>query len=177
MRRMLLALGLIFAARNVTTAQSATAPMLTAAFLFNFARFTEWPVDAPQEGPLTICVSGDPLVMTALERIVKGRPVAGRDVAAASVSEGGWRGCHVLYFSGLDDGQSQQIIDEVKGMPVLTVSDGDRFAEKGGIVGLFVDGGKIRFRINTEAADRARLHLSSRVLILATLVKDAIPNH
>ena len=175
MRRILLAVGLIFAACGVTTAQSATAPMLTAAFLFNFARFTEWPADAPQEGPLTICVSGDPDVVSALERIVKGRPVGGRDVAAASVSGGGWRSCHVLYSTGLDDRHSQQIIDELKGVPVLTVSDRERFAEQGGIVGLFVDGGKIRFRINTEAAERARLHLSSRVLILATLVKDEAP--
>jgi hypothetical protein len=170
-RRVLLAVGLTFVTCDVTTAQSVTAPMLTAALLFNFARFTEWPADAPQEGPLTICVSGDPIVRSALEQIVKGRPVGGRDVTAVSVSGGGWRACHMLYSTGLDARRSQQILDELKGVPVLTVSDRDRFAEQGGIVGLFVDGSKIRFRINTEAADRARLHLSSRILILATLVK------
>jgi hypothetical protein len=61
----------------------------------------------------------------------------------------------------------------LKGAPVLTVSDREWFAEAGGIVGLVVDAGKIWFKINTDAAERARLHLSSRVLILATLVKDA----
>jgi hypothetical protein len=169
-RRVLLAAGLIFVACDVTTAQSATVPMLTAAFLFNFAKFTVWPADAPQKGPLTICVSGDPEVVSALEGIVKGRPVGGREVTAASVSGGGWRACHMLYSTRLDARQSQQIIDELKGLPVLTVSDRDRFTEQGGMVGLFVDGTKLRFSINTEAADRSRLHFSSRVLVLATSV-------
>ncbi len=171
-RRILLAVGLIFVACDVTTAQSATAPMVTAAFLFNFAKFTEWPADAPQQGPLTICVSGDPIVMSALEQIVKGRPLAGRDVAATSVSRDGWRTCHVLYLTGLDAGRSQQIVDELKGAPVLTVSDREGFVEKGGMVVLVLDGGKIRFTINTDAAERARLRLSSRVLVLATVVRD-----
>jgi YfiR/HmsC-like len=170
--RLLLAAGLTLAASGVTTAQSATGAVLTAAFLFNFAKFTEWPADAPKEGPLTICVSGDPDVVSALERIVKGRPLAGRDVAASNVPDGDWRSCHVLFLTGLDAGHSQRIVDELKGVPVLTVSDRERFAEAGGIVGLVVDAGKIRFKINTDAAERAHLHLSSRVLILATIVKD-----
>jgi hypothetical protein len=171
LRRLLLAAGLTVAACTVTTAQSATAAVLTAAFLFNFAKFTEWPADAPRDGPITICVAGDPDVVSALERIVRGRPLAGRDVAASNVS-GGWRGCHVLYLTGLDAAHSQRIVDELKGAPVLTVSDREGFTEQGGIVGLVADGGKIRFKINTDAAERARLRLSSRVLILATVVKD-----
>jgi hypothetical protein len=170
-RRVLLAAGLIFVSCDVTTAQSASAPMLTAAFLFNFAKFTVWPADAPQNGPLTICVSGDPIVVGALQKIVKGRPVGGRDVTAASVSSG-WRACHVLYSTGLDASHSQQIIDELKGVPVLTVSDRERFTEQGGMVRLFADGSRLRFSINTEAADRSRLHFSSRVLVLATRVGD-----
>jgi hypothetical protein len=100
--------------------------------------------------------------VSALERIVQGRPLAGRDVAASSVSGGDWRSCHVLFLTGLDAARSQRIVDELKGAPVLTVSDRERFAEAGGIVGLVVDAGKIRFKINTDAAERARLHLSSR---------------
>jgi hypothetical protein len=170
-RRLFLVADLTVAVCGVTTAQSATAPVLTAAFLFNFAKFTEWPAEAPHDGPLTICVAGDPDVVSALERIVRGRPLAGRDVAALNVS-GGWRSCHVLYLTGLDAGRSQRIVDELKGAPVLTVSDREGFTEQGGIVGLVADGGKIRFKINTDAAERARLRLSSRVLSLATVVKD-----
>ena len=122
-----------------------------------------------------ICVSGDRGIVSALARIVQGRPLAGRDVAASNVS-GGWRDCHVLYLTGLDAEHSRRILDELKGAPVLTVGDGDRFAEQGGIVGLVVEGNKIRFRINTDAADRARIRLSSKVLILATLVTGEATN-
>jgi hypothetical protein len=55
---------------------------------------------------------------------------------------------------------------------VLTVSDRDQFAQSGGMVGLFVEGGKMRFAINVEAAQRARLRFSSRLPALAKRVKE-----
>ena len=57
-------------------------------------------------------------------------------------------------------------------LPVLTVGDGKGFSHAGGIIELFVEGGKMRFAINMDAAERAGLHLSSRLLGLAKVVRD-----
>jgi hypothetical protein len=78
----------------------------------------------------------------------------------------------VLYLTGVDAKRGQQIVDELKSAPVLTVSDGEVFATNGGIAGLFVEQGKMRFAINVEAAQHARVRISSRLLSLAKIVKD-----
>ena len=153
-------------------AQTASAPALKAAFVYNFATFAEWPADATPPGPLTICVLGDEVIAGALEGTVKGRAIGGRAVVVSRVKSDALLACHVLYLTGFDAKRSQEIIDGLRNAPVLTVSDQHRFAEAGGIAGMFVQDGKMRFAINVEAAQRARLHLSSRLLSLATIVKD-----
>ena len=163
--------GLLLAAAPVG-AQSASAPALKAAFLYNFAKFAEWPVDAQASGPIAICVLGDAAVADALDATVQGKTIDGREVAVVRAKPDGLRACHLLYVSGLDQRRSQQIVDELKAAPVMTVSDRDRFAESGGVAAFFVEGGKMRFAINLDAAQRARLRISSRLLNLAKLVKD-----
>ena len=56
-------------------------------------------------------------------------------------------------------------------LPVLTVSDGKGFSQSGGIIELYIDDGRIRFAINVDAADHAGVHLSSRLLGLAKIVR------
>ena len=154
------------------TAQTASAPALKAAFVYNFAKFAEWPADAGKAGPLTICVLGDLQIANELESTIKGRTIDGREVLVVRIQPEGVRVCHVLYVSGFDAKRWQQIIDDLKNAPVLTVGDADHFAEGGGIAGLFIDDGRVRFAVNVEAAKRARLQISSRLLSLAKLVKD-----
>ena len=153
-------------------AQSASEPVLKAAFLYNFAKFAEWPGDAAPVDPLTICVHGDAAIADALDETVKGRTVDGRKTAVVRVKPDGFRACHVLYLAGLSPKRGQEIVDELKGAPVLTVSDREQFARSGGIAALFVEQGRMRFAINVEAAQRCRLRISSRLLSLAKIVKD-----
>ena len=148
-----------------------TPPALKAAFLYNFAKFAEWPADS-LSGPLTLCVLGDPAVAGALEETAKGRPIDGRDIVVSRVKSGGLHGCHLLYVPGADAKRAAQILDEVKGAAVFTVGDRNQFPEAGGVAGFFVDGVKMRFAINIDAAQRARLRISSRLLSLAKVVKE-----
>jgi hypothetical protein len=60
----------------------------------------------------------------------------------------------------------------VRGLPILTISDGEDFARLGGIAHIFVETGKMRFALNLELAKRSRLQLSSKLLALATRVYD-----
>jgi hypothetical protein len=171
--RCLSATGLMLGLMSVTLlAQSASEPALKAAFLYNFARFAEWPADAAPAGALTICVTGDAAVADALDGTVKGRTIDGREVGVSRVKPDGFRACHVLYVTGVDEKRARQILDDLKDAPVLTVSDGEAFARNGGVAGLFVEQGKMRFAINVWAAQHVRLRISSRLLSLAKIVKD-----
>ena len=82
--------------------------------------------------------------------------------------------CHVLYLAGGDLKRSTEVVGTLKGVFVLTVSDTARFAQTGGMVELFVEDGRMRFAVNVDALQRARVRLSSRVLTLAKIVRDGV---
>jgi hypothetical protein len=147
---------------------------LKSAFLFNFARFTEWPAETlPAEATVSACVLGDQAVGDALARAVKGKQIAGRPVAVTNIAAGAsLPPCHVLYLSGADHAAIGSVMAALRNRPVLTVSDAEAFTKRGGIIQFFVEGGKMRFRINTRSARRARLLLSSRLLALAEVVEE-----
>jgi hypothetical protein len=161
-------------AGSFARAQDVTEPSLKAAFVYNFAKFTEWPQDV-LAGPATFnaCVLGDGPISDALERSVKGRQLGGRAIAVMRVApESLLKSCHLLYIAGLKPAQLAAVVESIRGVPVLTISDIDDFARVGGIAHVFVENGKMRFDLNHEAAKRARLQLSSKLLVLAARVLD-----
>jgi hypothetical protein len=157
-----------------TGAQTATAPELKAAFLYNFAKFTEWPPDVlPPGTPLVLCVASDSHVHEALEAITRGRDVEGHPVVVRKVdAREEFQSCHLLYVDDLNTKRAGQLVERLKGAPVLSVSDFQRFAQLGGSAHLFVEDGRMRFAVNLEATQRTKLRLSSRLLSLAQIVKD-----
>jgi hypothetical protein len=155
-------------------AQALTAPDLKAAFLATFPKFTEWPDASGASGPLSFCVLDDKIMAAALQAILAAHGEQPRPSSVRIVKlDPSIRSCHLLYVGTLDPKQSAQLFETVKGAPVFTVGDGATFAASGGIAQFRVDRGRVRFAINVAAARRARLVLSSRLLSLATLVKDA----
>jgi hypothetical protein len=170
---MVIAAGLATSVSTVS-AQGATAPELTAAFLVNFVKFTTWPESAlALDAPIALCVAGNDRVAVELETQTASLTIGGHPVAIRSVKHGSAiTACHVFYVSDLDGKHVDQMLREAANQPILTVSDAKRFAERGGIAGFFVEQGKMRFAVNTAAADRARLRISSKLLSLSKIVKD-----
>lgn len=164
---------LLFCA-STSLGQDVTEVTLKAAFLYNFAKFTEWPQEAlPAAAPLVACVIGDQAVGNALQQTARGRLVSGHAISVARVTlEGPWPSCHLLYVSGVAVKQAAEVAAALRGAPVLTISDLDEFARLGGIAQFFVENGKMRFGINLASAKRSRLQLSSKLLALAELVDD-----
>ena len=155
------------------SAQTMTQPTLRAAFLFNFTKFVEWPANSSDGGPLSVCILDDAAVEESLAELLDGAPIAGRPVTLVRGARSRpLRGCHVLYVGDPEQARVSATLDELKSAPILTVGDGDKVARGGGMIGLFVEGGRMRFAINPDAVQRAGLHLSSRLLSLAKIVKE-----
>lgn len=166
-------LGIVLLGR-AAVAQDVTEPALKAAFIYNFAKFTEWPPDVLSgAAPFSACVLGDESISDALERSVKGRLLSGREISVSRVThDAPLRSCHLLYISGVTAVQAGAILAVVRGAPVLTISDLDDVARLGGIAHMFVENGKMRFDLNLELARRSRLQLSSKLLVLAARVHE-----
>ena len=160
---------------SAATAQDVTESSLKAAFIHNFVKFTEWPPEVlPPAAPLAACVLADTAFSEVLGNYVKGHPVDGHDIVVSNIAaDSKTRACHLLYVSGITARQASQVVAGLNAAPVLTLGDVDEFARVGGMAQLYVENGRIRFRINLDNTTRCRLRFSSRLLALATLVKDA----
>jgi hypothetical protein len=170
-RTFALLLAAAFLATPALEAQGVTQPALKAAFLLNFAKFVEWPAETPAS--LTLCVADDSAVEDALGQLVSGGVGGGRPVAVLkNPRTRTLRICHLLYLTDSDPARLALALDEVKGARILTVGDGDQFVRTGGMIGLFLEDGRMRFAINPDAAQRAGVRLSSRLLSLAKIVKE-----
>ena len=144
---------------------------LKAAFLFNFAKFTEWPGLSPRDD-IVYCVVGDDSVASALSKTVRGQQIAGRRLQVRTrVNASAWAACHVLFVSESHREHTAASLAVLRTAPVLTVSDANGFADAEGISELEVESGRMRFAINVPAAERAGLRLSSRLLSLARVVR------
>lgn len=141
-----------------------------AAFLFNFAKFVEWPAGAfaGERAPLTICVFGDDPFGRSLDAVVQGERVGERGLAVERPERiGDLDGCHVLFVSGSERERLPEVLARVEEEPVLTVGDADGFLRAGGIINFILEGSKVRFLINQEAAERSGLRISSKLMRLA----------
>jgi hypothetical protein len=154
--------------RGVAFAQDVTEPALKAAFIYNFARFTTWPTDAPAGDTFVICVLNDGAVAEALRRAVTGKSLTDRPITVTVVASAApKRTCRVLYMAGLPVADVATVVSDLKEAPVLTISSIDGFASAGGMTQFFFEHGQLRFRIHLESAKRAGLQISSRLLIMA----------
>jgi hypothetical protein len=158
-------------------AQSASAPSLKAAFLVNFAKFVAWPAEAlAADATITFCVEGDTRVADALDALAAQHPLGAHEMRVVRLkADVPSRDCHLLFVQGLGAKQSIELLQQLKGATVFTVGDEEPFAELGGVANFFVEGSRMRFAVNLQSAQRAHVQLSSRLLALAKIVKDA-PN-
>lgn len=146
---------------------------IKAAFLFNFAKFIEWPPIPGNDGPLVLCVLGRDAFAATLEHTVQNKRVNGRPLVVkhlAGPQES--KGCQVVFFCGNDKNRLKQLLDSLPSTSILTVGEADQFAQRGGMINFVKDANRLRFDINVDAASRAGIRISSRLLQLARIVRD-----
>jgi hypothetical protein len=144
-----------------------------AAFVFNFAKFVDWPAGTwtTADSTFQVCVlGGDPfgpvLDETLAGKVIDGHAVEVRRLTAARSVQS----CAVLFVGISKPRELTSVLNRVRNMPMLTVGEGREFAESGGMIGMFVEGDHVRFAINTDAAAAAHLAISSRLLQLAEII-------
>jgi hypothetical protein len=160
--------------RSLAAQSAATSEYeVKAAFLFHFAQFVDWPDGTFPEAnsPLVYCTVGEDPFHGALEASLLGKQMGGHGFQvrhAKQISE--IQGCHVLFIGDGEKRQLASVLANVKGSPVLTVGESERFVNDGGMIGFCLEENKIRFEINLESAEKAQLRISAKLLALAKIV-------
>jgi len=143
--------------------------LVKAAFLYNFAKFTEWPNAAYANGaaPLRVCVLGRDPFGTALETI-DGKRIKQRLVATLRILRLDQASrCQILYISASERDRLGAILAQLARAPILTVTDLPGLDSPGAIINFQTVADKVRFGIDTDHADLAGLSFSSKLLSLA----------
>jgi uncharacterized protein DUF4154 len=148
---------------------------IKAAFLCNFTKFVEWPSSAYSDSraPLQLCILGRDPFGSALQQVIADRSPNARPLLVRHLRRSEeFRTCQVLFISSSEWTSAPRIFKSLEGASVLTVGDADHFAEKGGVIELFLVNKQIRLVINPAAASRGGLHISSKLLALAQIVSN-----
>ena len=149
----------------------ATESQVKAAYLYNFTKFARWPADTAAGEHFTICILGRDPFGRVLDATVAGESVDGKTVTVRRFTAAGdASGCRILYIARSQETELAQLLPQVR-PGTLTVSDIDRFAERGGIIRFVNDGNRVRFEVNLSAAEHAGLVLSSELLKVAINVR------
>jgi len=161
--------GMAILIRGIAYTQGPSEYQMKAAFLYNFAKFVEWPaISGKQASPIALCVLGKDPFDGELARAVEGKNVDGRPFTTRRISEAGAaQSCQVLFVSASEAGRAAEIMKKIAGFSVLTVGDTDQLWENGVMITFLMDRQRVRFRINQGAAERASLKISSKLLSLA----------
>ena len=178
MRRLVLAVVTVaallpHAARPAQPSDVSRADQLTAAYLINFAKFVEWPATTTST-VLTMCIEGADGVRGALlshsgEKLFGHRSLTLRAIRPGESADG----CDVLFIDGHLTALAH-LPAPAPGAPprsMLTIGDQPEFAHHGGVIELFTQDNRLRFKVNVGNAKRAGLHISSSLLELASSVE------
>jgi len=146
---------------------------IKALFLYNFLNFVDWPVDSSiySSPTINVCIIGDDPFEDALDNIrnetVKGKKLSIRFYRPQDEPEG----CHLLFIPASEKNHAGHILRPVKESNVLTVGDTEEVGRHGAVISFFIEQKKVRFAINIEAARRAGIKISAKLLKLAKIIK------
>lgn len=151
--------------------------LLMAAFIYNFALFTQWPeTDTPDAkgAPFALCIAGEDALVESISRlkgkIIKGRPLVIQSFKDAQNATPVSKKCQLLYVARSEKKNLFNLLKTVRGQSVMTLSELPQFADTGGVVELYRENGRIRFMINLTVARKVGLEISPNLLKLATSV-------
>ena len=169
------ATALLLGAGAVAQTPSASEYQVKAVLIFNFAQFVIWPATAPDsQASVVVCIVGDDPFGNVIDETLRGERVGGRSFEVRRFRDvANIPPCEVLFISRSDAQRVGGIITDLRNRPTLTVSDAADFAKLGGMIQFVTERNRVRLKINLQAAQDAKLTISSKLLRVAEIVRSS----
>ncbi len=150
-----------------------------AAYLYNFSQFVRWPKNsfASDDSPFIIGIVGEDPFGETLTQAVNTKTVLGHPLAVKHFGSfdpqrvAAMAKCQILFIAYSEKEQLMEIMKGLAGAKTLTVSEIENFPLKGGAIQFDQVGQRITITLNTGAAKKAGLSISSQLLQVAKLYK------
>jgi hypothetical protein len=146
---------------------------IKAAYIFNFAKFIQWP-GSPQNDTLILGLYKTDPFGIVLDKTMQGRKAQGKSWKILRINKmQDISKCNILFISELGKYETLQILEYTKNKPILTIGDEMLgFCEMGGIVNFTPQFSEQQFEINNEAASLQRITISPKLLLLAKIISN-----
>ncbi len=141
-----------------------------AAYIYNFVKFVDWPEGtfSSSGAPIIIGIAGDDEFGTLLGTVVKNKTIQDHPIRINLIKKpADFRNCQLLFVSASELKKSQKILEELRGSPVITVTETDSGSPAKGMINIFIEGDKLQFEIDSERAEKSSLQFSSKLLRLS----------
>jgi hypothetical protein len=179
-RRSLLLAALLPVALLVGAKAEAQAVMdesqVKAMFVYNFLKFVEWPVDvaAGAKDPFVVLIIGEGATADATEHFLESKTIGERLLVVRRIRwDQSLTGARAAFVVERDAKKLHHILDAAAAAGILTIGEGESFTTRGGVIGLLVEDRKVRFDVDTTAAQNAGLRVSSKLLALTRVVRSS----
>ena len=149
---------------------------IKAAFVYNFLKFVDWPEAAAHRAdePVVVAIVGEGTTAEAVATFLAARHVGDRPIVIRRLLwDQSLAGVNAVFVSEGDPKKLRRLLDAAATAAVLSIGESPNFASRGGVIGLLVEERRVRFDIDTDAADAAGLHVSSKLLALCRVIRSA----
>ncbi len=164
----LLVTAVLLPAASAQRTKAADGRELKVAFIYNFALFAEWPAEVGST--LRLCLYGVDPFGPALDAL-QGRLANARVIELNRRQKGqSLKDCQLAFLSDPLNTDGTRVLDELRGLPVLTVADSPGAVHLGVALNMVEANGRLGFEVNLNTARAARLKISSKLLQLASEV-------
>ena len=147
-----------------------------AMFVYNFLKFVEWPADTSvgAKDPFIVLIIGEGATADATERFLESKTIGDRPLVVRRVRwDQSLTGARAAFIVEQDAKKLRRVLEAAATAGVLTIGEGESFTTRGGVIGLLVEDRKVRFDVDTTAAQVAGLRVSSKLLALTHAVRSS----
>jgi uncharacterized protein DUF4154 len=165
----LLLSGFIYSNMCIANENESLEVKLKAAYIYNFLRFVEWPVN--DDLNTNICVYGVKenyrSAFNSMSSLSKNSKKL--DIKLLSVNEelNSLKFCQIIFITDKAEYKNKEILNHTKDSNSLTIGESPDFIQEGGMINFVRVKDKVKFEINIDAAKAADLKIPSKVLRIA----------
>jgi hypothetical protein len=146
-----------------------------AMFVYNFLKFVEWPAESRRPGvPFVVLIIGDGPTADATEQFLESKTIGEQKIFVRRTRwDQSLEGARAVFVLESDGKRLHRILDAAASASVLSIGEGEGFTTRGGVISLLVEDRKVRFDVDTTAAQVAGLRVSSKLLALTHAVRSS----
>ncbi|WP_083631322.1 YfiR family protein [Labilibacter marinus] len=145
--------------------------MFKALFMFNFAKYIEWPTSSNQT-EFVIGIYGNDDITPELKKLAAARKINSKSIVVVNVKNPSEAAnANIFYIPSSKSGDIEKVTSFFKGKSTLIVTDKNGLCSKGASINYVTQDGKMKFEISKTNITKHNLKVDSKLISLGIETK------